>query len=139
MKNNLFYIIIASSLILSGCGSKGGPDLSPDASRKTIGNVPDWFMDRLYKSGLFTMDLTKFDGTVPQIGDNDSGRLFKITPIGEFITNSNRSVFESIDKHQQEINESIPDKDIKTSCPDCGHEYLTPFTFDQSNFFALAS
>lgn len=59
--------------------------------------------------------------------------------IGEFISNSNRSVFESIDKHQQKINESIPDKNIKTTCPDCGHEYLTPFTFDQSNFFALAS
>jgi len=48
---------------------------------------PDWFMNRLYKAGLFTMDLTKIDGTVPQIGDNDSGRLFKITPIGKFITN----------------------------------------------------
>ena len=52
MKYNLLPFIIASLFLLTGCGSKGGPDLSPDASRKTIGNVPDWFMNNPEKDGF---------------------------------------------------------------------------------------
>ena len=47
---------------------------------------PDWYLDRLFRSGLFTMDITKENGRIPQIGDNDSGRFFKFSPVGEFIT-----------------------------------------------------
>ena len=49
MKYNLLTILITASLILSGCGSKGGPDLSPEASRKTIKSAPDWFLDPPHK------------------------------------------------------------------------------------------
>ena len=28
-----------------GCGSKSGPDLSPEASSKTVKNIPDWYLD----------------------------------------------------------------------------------------------
>ena len=41
--------------------------------------------------------------------------------------------------HQVLINEKMPAKTVKTTCPDCNKEYETPFTFDQSNFFASAS
>ena len=52
MKYNLFTVIITSSLILTGCGSKGGPDLSPEASRKTIKSAPDWMLNPPYKEGF---------------------------------------------------------------------------------------
>ena len=52
MKYNLFTIIIMSALILIGCGSKGGPDLSPEASRKTIKSAPDWMLNPPYKEGF---------------------------------------------------------------------------------------
>ena len=52
MKYNLLTILITASLILSGCGSKGGPDLSPEASRKTIKSAPDWFLDPPHKDGF---------------------------------------------------------------------------------------
>ncbi|SVD79590.1 uncharacterized protein METZ01_LOCUS432444, partial [marine metagenome] len=52
MKYNLFTILTMFSLILSGCGSKGGPDLSPEASRKTIKSAPDWFLDPPHKDGF---------------------------------------------------------------------------------------
>jgi len=44
-------------------------------------------VDRLYKIGRFTADITKPSGEVPQFGDNDSGRFFKFSPNGEFLSN----------------------------------------------------
>ena len=49
--------------------------------------LPRWFLDRLYKIGRFTADITKPNGEVPQFGDNDSGRFFKFSPNGEFLSN----------------------------------------------------
>ena len=48
--------------------------------------LPQWFVDRLYKIGRFTADITKPNGEVPQFGDNDSGRFFKFSPNGEFLS-----------------------------------------------------
>ena len=52
MKYNFVTVIIMSALILTGCGSKGGPDLSPEASRKTIKSAPDWMLNPPYKEGF---------------------------------------------------------------------------------------
>ena len=67
--------------------------------------LPQWFVDRLYKIGRFTADITKPNGEVPQFGDNDSGRFFKFSPNGEFLSNEqaaqkylNLSGFESGDE-----------------------------------------
>lgn len=48
---------------------------------------PQWYKDMLYKIGRFTVDITKPNGEIPQFGDNDSGRFFRFSPNGEFITN----------------------------------------------------
>ena len=48
--------------------------------------LPQLFIDRLYKTGRFTVDITKPNGEVPQFGDNDSGRFFKFSPNGEFLS-----------------------------------------------------
>jgi hypothetical protein len=50
-------------------------------------NLPQWYTDRLYKIGRFTVDITKPNGEIPQFGDNDSGRFFRFSPNGKFITN----------------------------------------------------
>ena len=49
---NLLTLIITTTLILTGCGSKGGPDLSPEASRKTIKTAPDWMLNPSDKQGF---------------------------------------------------------------------------------------
>jgi len=54
MKKILFTIMTFSLLLLFSvnCGSRKGPDLSPEASRKTISNLPNWFMDIPSKEGF---------------------------------------------------------------------------------------
>ena len=39
-------------LLLANCGSNKGPDLSPEASRKTLSNLPIWFMEIPSKDGF---------------------------------------------------------------------------------------
>ena len=41
---------------------------------------PDWYFERLERMAEFSVHVTKPNGRVAQIGDNDSGRFFKICP-----------------------------------------------------------
>ena len=59
--------------------------------------------------------------------------------IQEFVTNSERQLFEVIKAKIDDINKAIPSKDVNHTCDECGHSYTAPFTFDQSNFFVFAS
>lgn len=59
--------------------------------------------------------------------------------IEDFVANTDVKVFRKVKDHHEITNKAIPDKTIKTSCPDCGHPYEMPFSFDHANFFALAS
>lgn len=43
---------------------------------------PEWYIERLYNMGYFTNSVMKPNNEVVQIGDNDSGRLIKLTPLG---------------------------------------------------------
>ncbi|MDP6853158.1 MAG: hypothetical protein QGF36_05110 [Candidatus Marinimicrobia bacterium] len=54
MKLHYIPLIILSAMFLTGCGSKGGPDLTPEASRKTIKSAPDWFLTPPLKEGFIT-------------------------------------------------------------------------------------
>ncbi len=52
----------------------------PEASR----TFPEWYMKRLEKAVDFVIYYTKPDGTVPQIGDNDDGRLHILSDYGNW-------------------------------------------------------
>ena len=44
--NKIFITSITIiGFLFIGCGSKSGPDLSPEASSKTVKNVPDWYLE----------------------------------------------------------------------------------------------
>lgn len=47
---------------------------------------PEWFWERLAKALRFTSDLLHEDGTIPQVGDNDSGRFLKLNPVYDVLT-----------------------------------------------------
>jgi len=46
---------------------------------------PQWYIDRLFKAGMFTTHITKPTGEISQIGDNDSGRFFRLSPVGKLL------------------------------------------------------
>ncbi len=61
------------------------PKLSPAPIRSyrcgdTTSPFPEWYFERLEKMAEFTLHITKPDGTIPQIGDNDSGYFLKFSP-----------------------------------------------------------
>lgn len=68
------------------------PRLRPLAQQKFSldreGFLPKAFVDRLRRMGDFTSALSRPDGRVFQIGDNDSGRFFKISPCGKMVPTS---------------------------------------------------
>ena len=43
---------------------------------------PKWYLKRLCNAGKFTKSVLKSNNEIVQIGDNDSGRLIKLTPMG---------------------------------------------------------
>ena len=45
MRQVSLQIVLLVLFLFIGCGSKSGPDLSPEASSKTVKNVPDWYLD----------------------------------------------------------------------------------------------
>ena len=47
---------------------------------------PEWYWHSLEKMAEFTNSIVRPDGLCPQIGDNDSGRLFKLYPQYKLIT-----------------------------------------------------
>lgn len=59
--------------------------------------------------------------------------------IADFVKNSERQFFAALQAHVEKINTAIPEKNVTTTCDSCKEQYVIPFTFDQSNFFAYAS
>lgn len=47
---------------------------------------PKWYYERMERMAEFIMNMTKPDGHIPQIGDNDSGRFFKLSPQCDCLT-----------------------------------------------------
>ncbi len=44
------------------------------------------YLQRMERMAEFIRDITKPDGSIPQIGDNDSGRFFKLEPVYKVMT-----------------------------------------------------
>lgn len=59
--------------------------------------------------------------------------------IREFVENSERILYKTIRDKLMEVKGQFPEKSVTTTCDSCQHEYTTPFTFDQANFFEFAS
>ena len=51
MRNYFLFTLLTFSLFIIGCGSRSGPDLSPEASRKTVKNIPDWYLNTPVNDG----------------------------------------------------------------------------------------
>jgi len=49
---NKYLIVTVITFMVSGCGSVGGPDLSPEPTRKIMKNIPDWYLNTPLKEGF---------------------------------------------------------------------------------------
>jgi hypothetical protein len=88
-------------LLKSGPKLRPGPlTLYPLPEGGQFTPFPSWYIEKLEKMAEFTMHLTKPNGRIPQIGDNDNGRFLKLQPLfhctkvdeaGDVIINPNRS------------------------------------------------
>ncbi|MFB6258278.1 MAG: heparinase II/III family protein [Flavobacteriales bacterium] len=67
--------------------SKWSLDPPEDRTLKSTAEepLPHAFRERLVRSVEWMKELRKPDGRMPQIGDNDSGRAVKLTPIGDML------------------------------------------------------
>ena len=63
---------------LSGWGGRPDSVLAKAVADLTTGALPAWFWSKLFGMGQFVIALSKPDGLVPQVGDNDSGRFLKL-------------------------------------------------------------
>lgn len=59
--------------------------------------------------------------------------------ISEFIHNASKDIYQKIHDHVSEIKNQIELKNQDVKCSHCEHEFSTPITMDQANFFAVRS
>jgi hypothetical protein len=68
-------VYFATAYILGELGSR-----RKQGRAHTETPFPPWYFEKLERMAEFMASIRKPDGTFPQIGDNDNGRLFKLTP-----------------------------------------------------------
>jgi len=83
--------------------------------------------------------IKNISGSISKIVTPDGIEVSNAEHIEEFLENSERQLFATMRAKMEEVNKGIPDKSVHNTCSDCSHEYTSPFTFDQANFFAFAS
>ena len=52
MKYILLALMITGVLVLTSCGSKRGPDLTPEPTRNIMKNIPDWYLNMPSEDGF---------------------------------------------------------------------------------------
>ncbi|MBC8198164.1 MAG: hypothetical protein H8E60_09790 [Candidatus Marinimicrobia bacterium] len=99
-------VLLTLTAIFIGCAGKKGPDLSPDASRKTIGNMPEWFMNPPKKDG-FRYNAGTATSQDMQLAI-DKARTSAATTLAGFV----ESEWNGLAKRAQEETGLGPDSDI---------------------------
>lgn len=83
--------------------------------------------------------LSNIVGSIEKIVTPDGVVVNNESHINDFVRNTERHFYESLKNYMEKITSAIPEKTVSTTCAECKEQYNTPFTFDQSNFFAFAS
>jgi hypothetical protein len=94
------------------------------------------FQTGFIKLTSLTVDL--ISGCITRI-ETPNGSVSDKTLIVDFINNASKDVFEKIHSHVTAMKDQIELKPQQIKCGHCDHEFVTPITMDQSNFFAVRS
>lgn len=97
-------------------------------------------MTRFSNSFLKLTDMTVdiIAGCISAI-DTPEGTVTDATLIKDFIANSSSEVFNTVNKHVNDMRNDIELKPQQVSCTECNHEFGVTLNMDQSNFFAVRS
>ncbi len=74
------YHRLSTEMVIYGSALILGLPKDKKAMLRGKNSFPDWYFERLERMAEFSMHVTKPNGRVAQIGDNDNGRFFKICP-----------------------------------------------------------
>ena len=74
------YHRLSAEMVVYGTALVLGLPHEKKAVLGEMASFPDWYFERLERMAEFSVHVTKPNGRVAQIGDNDSGRFFKICP-----------------------------------------------------------
>jgi hypothetical protein len=106
-------------------------------SQKSKSPFPLWYFERLEKMAEFTMHITKPDGHVPQIGDNDSGRFFKFRPVYKTISVAQaKKIYSNLEGYDE-----LPDEAVYWDEDFLDHRHLVAAInglFDREDFTDFA-
>lgn len=93
---------------------------------------------RLMGQALENLTSLTIDTMVASIGavKTDQEVVSDKTHIREFLINADKKIFDNIRDQLTAIREESDLKPLHFVCNSCKHEFDTPFTLDQSNFFA---
>lgn len=86
-------------------------------------------------ASLTAMTVESIVGCIKRI-DTPNGSTDDQEFIKEFIDNTTREVFDTINQALADMKDKTTITDQKVKCEKCEHEYTMPVTLDQSNFFA---
>ncbi|MBT6438781.1 MAG: hypothetical protein HOK72_03675, partial [Flavobacteriales bacterium] len=95
------------------------------------------YLERLERMIEFTIHITKPDGNIPQIGDNDSGRFLKLLPACHFIQVADaKRRYLNLDNYTD-----LPDNTVVWEVNDLDHRHLVSAAnglFGRSDFYKFA-
>jgi len=98
---------------------------------------PPAYLERLERMTEFTIHITKQDGNIPQIGDNDSGRFLKLLPACHFIKVADaKKRYRNLDDYTD-----LPDKTVVWEVNDLDHRHIVSAAnglFGRSDFYKFA-
>lgn len=83
---------------------------------------------------LTSLTIDTMVSSISAINSNEEVVSDKIH-IKEFLQNTEKKVFDAIRDHLSSIREQGELKPLQFTCNSCKHEFTSPFTLDQSNFF----
>lgn len=75
-------IIVYSTALILGLESRRYNHVANSYQKQKF---PDWFVERLRGMLSFSQECTKPSGNAIQVGDNDNGRFFRLSPSGQFM------------------------------------------------------
>jgi Heparinase II/III N-terminus/Heparinase II/III-like protein len=87
------------------------------AGKEMINEIPREVKDKIFRIGIFAKSLLKPNGEIPQIGDNDSGRLIKLSPAGKFMTFSEAKKKYLHLQNNNNDSEKYWDENVLNHCP----------------------